>query len=303
MKRTLAVVLVTSTLILTNMPEASAWGDKGHESIALAATAYLTPAARQSIDALLAGDPDALTPPDIVSRATWADHWRDSDRNIPPSPRYRQTRAWHFADIEIYHPDLDTACYNWPGLAPGQAASTGPSESCVVEKIEQFAAELADPDTALRERQTALKFLLHFVGDLHQPLHAAGRNDKGGNNVLIVKPSGGQSNLHSFWDSAVVDKLGSYPEAIAAQIVITDKATINKIAAGDPRAWALESNQVANTAIYARLTNRLPDQDGKMTYQLDADYERSAVIAAKLQLTRAAIRLAVLLNRTLTLKN
>jgi hypothetical protein len=119
-----------------------------------------------------------LTGHDIASEATWADKYRDSDRDTTKI-RYEGTREWHFVDIELVQPNLASACFGHPPLPPGAPASRGPPRACVVDKIDQFAAELRNPATTASEQLLALKFLLHFVGDLHQPLHAADDHDAG----------------------------------------------------------------------------------------------------------------------------
>jgi hypothetical protein len=157
---------------------ALAWGDDGHKVVALIAQSFLEPDARKRVNALLAADTDSLTPHDIAGAATWADKFRDS--NIGGARL--KTRQWHFVDIEITAPDLDAACFNHPPIPTGTVASDGPADDCVVDKIDEFAAELANPATDHEEQVVALKFLLHFVGDLHQPLHSSDDNDRGGNN-------------------------------------------------------------------------------------------------------------------------
>src|SRR5882672_821530 len=143
--------------------QALAWGDDGHKVVALIAQSFLEPDARKWVNALLAADTDSLTPHDIASAATWADKFRDS--NIGGARL--KTRQWHFVDIEITAPDLDQACFNHPKIPVGTTAADGPADDCVVDKIVEFAAELASPATDLEEQVTALKFLLHFVGDVH----------------------------------------------------------------------------------------------------------------------------------------
>jgi hypothetical protein len=113
-------------------------------------------------------DTDTLTAHDIASEATWADKYRDSDRDTTKI-RYKATGQWHFVDVELAQPDLASACFGHPPLPPGIPASKGPPQACVVDKINQFATELGDPATGASEQLLALKFLLHFVGDLHQP--------------------------------------------------------------------------------------------------------------------------------------
>ena len=178
-------------------PHAAAWGDQGHQIVALVARHYLTPSARHAVDALLAADRDTLTAPDMASRATWADRYRDSDRGTT-RVRYEHTREWHFVNTELDDGDIDAACHGHRPLPAGTAASAGPADDCVVDKIVQFERELADPATPHAEKLLALKFLLHFIGDAHQPLHAADHHDSGGNLVPVV-PQGTHdaTNLHA----------------------------------------------------------------------------------------------------------
>ena len=93
---------------------------------------------------LRGGDTDSLTPHDIASEATWADKYRDSDRN-GTGERYRRARQWHFVDIELDNPNLAKACHNHPRLPSGILASRGPADACIVDKIDEFEAELAKP--------------------------------------------------------------------------------------------------------------------------------------------------------------
>lgn len=236
-----ATKLLVAVNLLVSTPAAQAWGYKGHEVIALIARSYLSAGVEAKLDALLATDNDTLTSKDMASRATWADAWRAAG--------HRETAQWHFADIELDHPDLSEACFSFPRLAG--PASAGPAEDCVVDKVDEFTAELGDPATSPAERLLALKYLLHFVGDLHQPLHASDNHDKGGNCVVVALGSSRTVNLHAYWDSAVVDALGDKPEGIAttlrSRITAADKQQWEQ---GDPRAWALEAFQVARTVTY-----------------------------------------------------
>jgi S1/P1 Nuclease/AefR-like transcriptional repressor, C-terminal domain len=95
---------------------------------------------------------------------------------------------------------LASACFSHPPLPPGILASKGPPRACVVDKVDQFAAELANPAIGDSERLLALKFLLHFVGDLHQPLHAADDHDAGGTKELVTAEGFHPGNLHRYWD-------------------------------------------------------------------------------------------------------
>jgi len=108
---------------------------------------------------LLAADTDALTPHDIANAATWADKYRDA--NIDNSRQ--RTRQWHFVDIEVATPNFDAACFNHPPIPSSKPASSGPADDCVADKVQEFAAELANPATDHEEQVVALKFLLHFA--------------------------------------------------------------------------------------------------------------------------------------------
>jgi hypothetical protein len=276
--------------ILLTATRASAWGDLGHEVTALIAYRHLTPAARAKIDAMLAADTDPLTASDFASRATWADKYRNL---------HRETAQWHFVDIQIDHPDLVSACFGMPPLAAGQSASTGPARDCIVNKIAEFETELEDASTAPAERVMALKFLMHFVGDLHQPLHASDHNDRGGNCVrLFPSPDGHDMNLHAYWDNGTVESLGDSAMTIAtaldAQISPSESADW---ARGGVGAWAMESFSLSRKHVYV-LASR-PTCREHRAVALTQEYQATASKDAALQLEKAGVRLAVLLNRAL----
>jgi S1/P1 Nuclease len=252
--------------------QASAWGDLGHRVTALIAYRHLTPKARTALDTLLAGDGDTLTPADFASRATWADKYRNT---------HRETSAWHFVDIEIDHPDLAVACVD-----------------CVVNKIDEFTAELRSAATPPAERLLALKFLIHFIGDVHQPLHAADHHDRGGNCVRLAPRQGHAANLHAYWDVNVVDALGRSPEAIAeqldARLTASEKSAWSR---GTARSWAMESFEVGRRDAYALPS--LPTCRGGGSVALTTGYEAQAQKDAATQLLKAGIRMASVLNGAL----
>jgi len=270
------------------------WGDLGHKVTALVAYRHLTLQARSRLDALLAADTDSLTPPDFASRSTWADKYRSV---------HRETAAWHFIDIEIEHPDLAGACYGFPALSAAQLASQGPAGDCVVNKIDEFSAELQSAATPPAERLLALKFLIHFAGDLHQPLHAADHDDRGGNCIGLVTAvdrhdAARASNLHAYWDVDVVDAQGTSAAQIADKLDAgVTVALMNEWTSGTTRSWAMETFEVAQRAAYA-LPLRPTCRSGSAV-ALSADYEVEARKVAATQLLKAAIRMAAILNRAL----
>jgi hypothetical protein len=197
---------------------AFAGGDEGHEIIAHIAEHYLNPIARAKVILLLAGDTDPLTEHDIASEATWADKYRDSDR-FTTKFRYQETRLWHFVDIELSEPNLTSACFGHPPLPSGAPASEGPPRACVVDKIDQFAAELGNSGTGASEQLLALKFLLHFIGDVHQPLHADDDHDAGATKKIVAGGRLQPGNIHGYWDIEFVERLGSDPNQVAANLI------------------------------------------------------------------------------------
>ncbi|WP_454887794.1 S1/P1 nuclease [Sphingomonas oryzagri] len=287
MRPSLAALLATG-LAAAPVP-AFGWGYEGHEAIAAIARAYLTDTARAKVDAILATDPDTSTGPDMIARSTWADAWR--------SAGHRETAEWHFVDIELDHPDLRSACFDYPE-AQGPA-SAGPSDDCVVDKVEEFAAELAAPQTTAAERLLALKYLLHFVGDLHQPLHSADNHDKGGNCVLLSLGDARTVNLHAWWDTSVVKALGSDPVALGAElrarITPAQKTTWQR---GGPQSWATESFAVARSVAYT-IGSPPGCTSDSAPRPLPSGYEAEAKAAAAIQIERAGVRLALVLNRAL----
>jgi len=271
---------------------ALAWGDEGHEVVALIAQSFLEPDVRRRVNALLAADTDSLTPHDIASAATWADKYRDANIN---GSRLK-TRQWHFVDIEISAPDFDQACFGHPTIPAGTPASDGPADDCVVDKIQSFAAELTSPATDLEEQIAALKFLLHFIGDMHQPLHSSDDNDRGGNDKRVSAVGFRAGNLHHFWDTEFVDQLGSSTKAIASDLIgHISKTQEQQWQTGNLTDWAQESFGVAKNDAYGQL----PDPNSRGSFRLSDDYVTTATQDVALQLSKAGVRLAFVLNNAL----
>ncbi|HEX3395740.1 MAG TPA: S1/P1 nuclease [Steroidobacteraceae bacterium] len=269
--------------------QAQAWGDLGHEVTALVAYRHLSPTARAAMDTLLASDSDSLTSPDFAGRSTWADKYRNA---------HRETAAWHFVDIEIDQPNLGDACFGFPALPAGQPASAGPAQDCVVNKIDEFAIELKSPSTSPAERLLALKFLIHFIGDLHQPLHAADHHDRGGNCIGLSPPMGAEINLHAYWDVTVVEALGHSATHIADQLDARLSADdIKAWSQGTPRSWAMDTFEVGRRDAYALPSQPTCQSGGSVT--LPPAYLAQAEKDAVMQLLKAAVRLSAVLNQAL----
>jgi hypothetical protein len=294
-ERIFSACVVLAVAVSTPHP-AFGWGDKGDEIIALIAQHFLNPVSRAKVILLLAGNTDTLTDHDIASESTWADKYRDSDRDTTKL-RYQATRLWHFVDIELAEPNLASACFGHPPLPPGILASTGPPQACVVDKIDQFAAELGNPAIAASEQLLALKFLLHFVGDLHQPLHSADDHDAGGTKKLVTAEGLHPANLHRYWDIGFVEQLGTDPPEVAARLSgQISEAQQQEWVSGKPADWAVETFALARSDAYGLL----PLPGGQGTYSLPSGYVDQTVMDVGLQLSRAGVRLAFMLNQILS---
>lgn len=305
--------LSTAVLVATSISQpAFAWGDEGHEIVAAIAYPLLTANAKDAVDALLEADGDTLTADNFASRATWADKWRDANNR---KLHYAETHQWHFVDMEISQPDLNAACFQWKATPPNALASDvpAPANACVVTKIMEFRAELADTSLPRAERIKSLKFLLHFVGDLHQPLHASDDHDQGGNCEQIqTGPTAKKVALHHYWDTDTVEAvieavseggdqtIDGAADALRQEITPQQKSEWSTL---DPKAWAQETFTVAKTVAY-----KLPKHaacGGTITsknypaFTLPNAYQADAEAAVRIQLKKAGVRLAALLNDTL----
>ena len=186
--------LLAVALALLPLP-AHAWGPLGHRLVALLAWDDLTPQARRQAEVLLQGEQD----PTLAGIASWADDLRKHDPVLG-----RTSARWHFVNLGEHD-----CAYEQVRDCPGG--------NCVVEAIRTQAAILADPERTHAERLQALKFVVHFVGDVHQPLHAGHADDRGGNDYQ-VNWNGKGSNLHSLWDSGLLRSTGFDEDAWLARL-------------------------------------------------------------------------------------
>lgn len=187
-RRTLWAAALALLLVLGIPLQAYAWGTEGHQVIAQLAQTQLTPKARKEVDRLLALEPGQT----MASISTWADEHRN------PS-----SAVWHYVNFP-----RDNCTYD--------AQRDCPDGRCVVHAIERQMEVLASsaPD---EKRLTALKYLIHLVGDVHQPLHAGYRDDKGGNTYQLQAFMRG-SNLHALWDSGLIRSANEDVESMTARL-------------------------------------------------------------------------------------
>lgn len=304
MKKLCHATLAAASLLATS--PAFAWGDNGHIAVALVAKAMMTPAALQKANAILAKDNSGFKlrgtgeslSASFENQATWADYYKYSEGKT--GEPYTHTGKWHFADIDIVSHDIAAACPGEGTPNPDNLpAFDGPDDDCVIEKINQFLPELRG-DPASPQTLRALQMMLHLVGDLHQPLHAADDLDGGGNGKKITVPNGPEKkNMHSYWDVDAVQSIGSTPKAVAD--VVLKSLTATKRArwkTGSAKDWAKEAHHLAITSAYARLTGFSP-HSGKQEFIAKDDYAANAKAVAVQQIGRAGVRLAKILNDTL----
>ena len=290
-----------------------AWGPEGHRAIALIADRHLQqsdPGVRAKILSILATDKGSrLTKNDIASEATWADVLRDKSEEARNA-----TGFWHSARFKPDNPDLARACFGRNPLPAGYPASHGPQDNCSIDKIEQFASELKDPETSPGERLAALQFLLNLVGDLNDPLYAIDRGDQGGECVAVQVGSTPPVRLSSYWREVLVaEVVGPDPAKGAARIAASvPAAEAQKWAEGNPEAWARETYEVAKSVTYSFAAGQpegkhsFPPRPGQVEscaaadlYRVGPDYETKALAAVRQQLAKAGLRLARVLRDSL----
>jgi hypothetical protein len=167
-----------------------------------------------------------------------------------------------------------------------------PKGQCVIAKTEEFLAVLKDPKADRSAKVEALKFVIHFVGDLHQPLHCEDDGDKGGNARHVVF-DGHADNLHWVWDTGLLQHITRDPEALAAQlesrITPQERADWTKGTLAD---WVMEGHRLAQTVAYGDLGSENPAP-------ITDAYERHAEPPVELQLEKSGVRLAYLLDTAL----
>jgi hypothetical protein len=201
--------------------------------------------------------------------------------------RFSYAYAWHYQNVDICRPfDLKAACKDG---------------NCVSAQIERQARLLADRSVPARERLQALAFLVHFVGDLHQPMHAGDRGDKGGNDVKATYGViAGRTNLHSMWDGWIPERAittpPAGPRALVAEVPAAERAAL---AGGTVEQWSRESWEAARTLAYSSLTDDLcgpkPTQRPTLT---EADV-RALIAPVRRFVAVGGLRLAKLLDDAL----
>ncbi len=276
--------LMFLALLLRAAP-APAWWEYGHQTIATIAQAQVKPATRAAIHRLLARSAVLETPTCPARTIEQASVWADCVKEL--GDRFSYAYSWHYQNVDVCRP-----------FDPTPACRDG---NCVSKQIERAQRMLADRKLPLRDRIQALLWLVHFMGDLHQPLHAGDRSDRGGNDVLAAYGAiaGKRTNLHAIWDGLLADRAISTPPGGAAGILSqVPPAERAGMAAGTVEDWARESWQVAHDTVYA---SALGDPCGPKPVRAMLDDAKIAALIPplRLQVARGGLRLARLLDEAL----
>lgn len=233
------------------------WGQKGHDTVTAIAERHLTPVTKAAIDSIL----------DNKSIVYWA-NWLD---NASHTPQYAYSKTWHYKNVD------EGVRYE---EAPANPA--GDAVTAIKAQIET----LSNPKTSKDDAALSLKMLIHIVGDMHQPLHMGHATDLGANRIK-VKYFGRENNLHSVWDSKLVESAHnwSYTEW-ADQIDRVSPAEATAIAAGSIDDWARETLPIA-----ANIYQAFP---AGTSVSYNEVFEWTPTIEQ--QLLRGGLRLARILN-------
>ncbi len=262
---------------------ASAYWEFGHETVARIAYANVAPRTRVAIRRLLADTPQLDTPTCPATTLEGASTWADCVKPLKGpdgKSRFGYAYNWHFQDVNVCQPfTLEEACKDG---------------NCVSAQITRDVAILKDRRASAKEHAQALVFLIHFVGDLHQPLHAGEKHDKGGNDVGAVYGTytTKRFNLHSVWDERAITSGPSLVRRYPA-------AERRRIAAGTVEDWSRESWQVARDVVYASALKGDPCAPSPAKVTLDAATIERIVPVARLEVERGGLRLAKLLDAAL----
>lgn len=314
-----ATITLTLALIASWVTPAWPWGCEGHETVALIAEKHLTAGARRSVTELLARMPteqplERSCRPNGLGLMAAASTWADDVRNDDRSP-YRGTAQWHFIDIPLRASgDLGAYCPRHRG--------------CILSAIDEQLATLRAGGMDRGRMAVALLFVIHLIADLHQPLHCATNGDSGANCVPVayfgIEPQLSpqplaneryQPNLHAVWDRGIVRRIlrQRTPAWFANELEQRFRTQMAEWQEGpvDLKQWAWESHQVAEQVAYGKLPVSLPVETReqaddcervarrilRLHERLAHRYQDAAAPAVEMQLAKAGVRLAMVLNQ------
>lgn len=252
-------VTFAAVLVLISANSVWAWGAIGHRVTGALAQPLLSPQAAAAVESILGTET-------LAEASTWPDEMRSN-----PDPFWQKTASpWHYVTV----PDVET--YVEHG-APEQGDS--------LTALRHFAEVLRDPEASLADKQLALRFTVHIVGDLHQPMHVGNGQDRGGNMVRVTF-MGEPTNLHAVWDSKLIDhRQLSYTE-LAAFLARRITPELREIwSSADPMIWIVESAAIRETIYPA---------EGETALSWDYAYLSRPILDKRLE--QAGVRIAAYLN-------
>jgi hypothetical protein len=300
-------------------PAAHAWGCQGHETVALIAEMHMSPQVLAKVNQILKDSPidpalsryckeTGLTP--MADAASWA----DDIRSVRP-----EASPWHYIDIPR------------GGTKADIAASCPEKEGCVTKALRTQVEILRAAASTPQQRADALRFIIHFVGDIHQPLHDSTNNDRGGNCIPVEffgaepvarnpQSENYSPNLHGVWDSNIIGRMAA-DETVQQFATETNAAQASRISGWISGSmnfddWAWEGHELAESAVYGKLPHLIPvekpvDIDScaadnhvatrilALHEDLEQPYQDASAPVVQQQLAKAGARLAGLLNDVL----
>ena len=312
-----AAIFVAVACSFAAAPEARAWGCEGHQTIALIAEKHLDPHALAMVEQILKDNPidptlsrycKPLATDPLADSATWADDYREV---------HKETEPWHYFDIPrgAKRRNIDQYC----------PADKG----CLITVLKEQISILESAGADEAQKAQALRFVIHLVGDIHQPLHTTTNSDKGGNCIPVTffgetpKPSTKTPGdyypyLHTIWDSGMIDHIaqGKTVDQFAAQLDQQFQSKFQSWENGPVNFdnWAWESHVLAEQVAYGDLPVKIPIEPPveitsclennnisarmlKLNEVLGADYQNAAAPVIEEQLAKAGIRLSMILNQ------
>jgi hypothetical protein len=289
MKRNIAIIAVCLFGFISHAPAVYAWGTEAHRITARIAEDMLTPKAKAAVTELLDGG-------DLAEASNYMDLYREAlKREIPGSDR------WHYDGAQICK-DVPYAEYCEEG-------------NCVSAQVPRLFALLSDSRQSKADRQMALRLLVHMIADLHQPLHAAGDNDRGGGTKATIMPNEKFArNLHLAWDVELVRVVtGGLPEErVAKDLTTTFKSKFGDWMRGDVRSWMAQSYGIAKRLAYGKIEGfACGELDGKPTgllngkpwpdtpYPIPQSYIDGAAGIIPILLAQSGARIGGMLNAAL----
>lgn len=277
-------LLVLAALLFFAPAPAMAWWEYGHETVARIAWLEASPATRAELRRLMARSALLETPTCSTRTIEAVSYWPDCIKTL--GERFSYASPWHYQNVDICQPfDLAAPCRDG---------------NCVSAQIERHLRLLADRRVPARERLMALAFLVHFMGDLHQPMHAGDHGDLGGNRVRIsygIIPT----NLHAAWDGYLADRgiSQSVPDAagILSELSEADRTALRQ---GDVAAWSREGWEASREFAYGTLfANPCALPAGTVSDErpvITEEITRRLIPVVRRQQARGGLRLARLLD-------